>query len=192
MFTDVLFDGESQLFERCFAGDAVSVYGEYGCGASTLWVLHNTRASVVTVDTSPVWAANVQNEAAALEMEGAARLTVDVVDVGELGDWGTPLSYRHADQFPRYTESIFSHGQSPDLILVDGRFRVACFLTAVLRSAPGTKIVFDDYYRQHYHIVEEVVPYLERDDRQAVFVVPEGIDVDRAVFLRERFLWVMN
>jgi hypothetical protein len=33
----------------------------------------------------------------------------------------------------------------PDLVLIDGRFRLACFLHPLLAAAPGTPILFDDY-----------------------------------------------
>ena len=191
MFSDILFDGETTIFHDCFSG-GVSSYWEFGCGSSTLWVLANTAAEVRSVDTSPVWADRVRAAAAALPSGAGSRLTLGVVDVGELGDWGTPLSYRFADRFPDYTESVFAGGASHEVILVDGRFRVACTLTSLLHSRPGTRIVVDDYYRERYHIIEDVVAFTLRDDRQALFVVPESFDREHAEFLRERFLWVFD
>jgi hypothetical protein len=44
----------------------------------------------------------------------------------------------------------------PDLILVDGRFRVACFLYSLLCAETNTTILFDDYTeRPEYFIVEK-------------------------------------
>ena len=60
--------------------------------------------------------------------------------------------------------------ETPDLILIDGRFRVLCFLTSLKFSPKGTKILFDDYRdRQFYHIVEEFCPIIDRCGRQALF-----------------------
>ena len=32
-----------------------------------------------------------------------------------------------------------------DCVLVDGRFRVCCFLTSLKNAEQGTRIIFDDY-----------------------------------------------
>lgn len=185
---DELFDGEGDIFIDCFA-DGVTTYGEYGCGLSTLWVLENTTALVRSVDTSSEWA-HLVTRRSGMHRD---RLDVTWVDVGPLGDWGRPLSYAHADRFSDYTLGIFlPSSPPPDVILVDGRFRVACFLTAVRSAAPGTRIVFDDYHREHYHIVEDVLAPVERNDRQALFVVPETIDDLKVSSLRDKFLYVME
>jgi hypothetical protein len=49
-------------------------------------------------------------------------------------------------------------GQQPDLVLVDGRFRVACVLESLLSLSPSseTQILLDDYIdRPHYTVVEQ-------------------------------------
>ncbi|MEA7173819.1 hypothetical protein ONN21_23095, partial [Salmonella enterica subsp. enterica serovar Anatum] len=50
---NVLFEGDDSLFKREVARS--TCYGEYGMGASTKWVLRNTTAKVVAVDTSQHW-----------------------------------------------------------------------------------------------------------------------------------------
>ena len=68
----------------------------------------------------------------------------------------------------------------PDVVLIDGRFRVACFLTSLLKSKVGAVIIFDDYSdRNHYHVVEEFVEVSHLEQRQAIFVVPELSDDER-------------
>ena len=71
----------------------------------------------------------------------------------------------------------------PDMVLIDGRFRVCCFLTSIKYGNTGTKIVFDDYYsdrRNIYHIVEEFITPNLRHGRQAIFEIPakDGIDME--------------
>ena len=42
--------------------------------------------------------------------------------------------------------------------MIDGRFRVASFLTTLKKSKKGTKIIFDDYKsRSQYHVVEKII-----------------------------------
>ena len=64
---------------------------------------------------------------------------------------------------------------SPDLVLIDGRFRVFCFLTTVKLAPVGTKILFDDYInRPLYHVVEEFCEKIETCGRQALFEVSQS------------------
>ena len=48
-------------------------------------------------------------------------------DLGEIGEWGNPLSYDKHQNIPKYIESIWTENIKPDLVLIDGRFRIACF-----------------------------------------------------------------
>ena len=96
------------------------------------------------------------------------------IDCGELEEWGRPKTYEKRENFQNYINAIWQYPSfKPDLILIDGRFRVACFLTSLLNSNPGTKIIFDDYFdRAQYHIVEEFIQPIGKCGRQALFIVP--------------------
>lgn len=184
--TPDLFDGDGEMFKRLAA--TAKVYGEYGMGASSLWVLANTNAKVIAVDTSNEWVASVRASAGE-----EPRLTASWVDAGPIGDWGTPLGYTARQNFPQYFNAIWEQPDQPDLVLVDGRFRVACFLTSLLRSKPGTRIVFDDYTnRPHYHLIEEIVPRAETCGRQAMFTTPDRLDRDALQNLIESFSLVRD
>ena len=75
---------------------------------------------------------------------------------------------------------IRSRGLVPDLVLVDGRFRVACFLASILYARPGCRILFDDYAeRSYYHTVTRFVPPARMIERMAEFSVPQTLDRDR-------------
>ena len=55
------------------------------------------------------------------------------------------------------------------MVLIDGRFRVACFLFSLLNAKKDSIIIFDDYMnRSEYHVVEEVLPKYEKCGRQVV------------------------
>ena len=45
----VIFDGDDRLFKEILSD--TKIYGEYGCGNSTKWVLENTNAIVKSVET---------------------------------------------------------------------------------------------------------------------------------------------
>ena len=102
------------------------------------------------------------------------RLNLDWVDVGNVGQWGYPVSYSKRKFFYNYANNFYKLDKKPDLVLIDGRFRVFCFLTTIKNAPIGTKIVFDDYTnRPLYHVVEEFSPVLDKCGRQALFEVSE-------------------
>jgi hypothetical protein len=103
----------------------------------------------------------------------------EAIDLGELGDWGYPSTYHH--RFRNYVHSPLQHSPvKPDLVLIDGRFRVACFLHSLLTAEAGTPILFDDYTnRPYYHLVEEFCPIEQTEGRQALFRLPEELDRER-------------
>ncbi len=182
-----LFDGDDSLFKKV-AGGAKS-YAEYGCGASTIWMAENSTAKMLAVDTSGDWVKKMHDTV------GTDRADIRWIDCGPLRKWGVPLGYERRENFKTYAEAPWADGRSNDVVLVDGRFRVSCFLASLAHAETGTKIFFDDYTdRPHYHIVEELVPRQEVCGRQCLFEVPDKskMDLEKVNFLRDRFEYVMD
>lgn len=141
-----LFGGEGRAFMSL--AKSSRVYGEYGVGDSTIWASKNTNAKILAVESDPNWAVWAQG------FLKSNRGQVFHVDLGEVRDWGRPTSYSHLEGFSQYFEVIWRGLEKPDVVLIDGRFRVACFLTCLLFGEEGTHIIFDDYVgRPHYHFV---------------------------------------
>ena len=164
--TNSLFDGDDDLFKRTISKN--SIYAEYGSGASTIWVAKNIGCEILSVDSSAEWISKVKTECIAYP-----KLTMHLADIGEVGPWGRPVNYLKANNFHDYTDWIWSSKKKPNVILIDGRFRVCCFLTCILNAESGTKILFDDYTnRPHYHYVEKYIKPIETCGRQALFIVP--------------------
>ena len=166
--------------------EGASTYLEYGVGLSTEFVSKFYSCQVRSVETSSEWATRVQGR-----VGDAAQIIY--TDLGPVGGFGRPLTYQNRGEFLRYFEGGFDGGYSPEAVLVDGRFRVACFLTTLLSTRSGTKIVFDDYPgRPHYKVVEEIVSPKAISSRQALFEVPHSIDRKRVRELRDQFTNVME
>lgn len=175
---------EWSLLTEALSG--ANAYLEFGCGLSTEFVSRSYGCRIRSVETDADWVALVQER---------VRDDVEIlhIDLGEVIGWGRPATYDHREYFVRYFEAGFDGGFEPDAILVDGRFRVACFLSALLFAGPGTKIVFDDYpMRPHYQIVEEILQPKSISSRQALFVRPHSIDVRKVQSLRDKFAYVMD
>ena len=97
-------------------------------------------------------------------------------DIGPTKELGYPEESTEKAILLNYTNGVWDKLKFkcfiPDLILIDGRFRVATFLMALIHS-PGSKVIFDDYMnREHYKVIEEILPREYSVGRFGVFVVP--------------------
>lgn len=184
---ELLFDGDDQIFKQLAV--QAKVYFEYGCGKSTIWTSYNSNTKIFSVDTSRQWVQDTKSKSCP---DSTPRL--NWVDCGAIGDWGRPMGYSLRCKFKEYIMGPFEMtNESPELILIDGRFRVACFLTSLSRSRPGTHIIFDDYVeRPYYHIVEEFGARPTLCGRQAIFTVPDALNRDLINQEVEKFSYVMD
>ena len=184
-----IFDGESELFESLLKNS--TVYGEYGVGNSTIFALNNSKVKIYSVDTSAEWIDNVKKSI--IKNKNINNLTINHIDLGNLSDWGHPRSYSKRGKFVDYRESIWTHNLKPDLVLIDGRFRVACFLTCLKHGDIGTKIIFDDYLeRERYHIVEIFLKPEKIVGRQALFKIDKEFDTEKLENLILKFEYVFD
>lgn len=155
---------------------------EYGAGGSTLCAL-GLGKSVVSVDNDPQVFSAIRSHPAV-----SSRFTPILVDIGLSEEYGVPLfkrpTRRRISSWRRYPEAPWDalecRGLVPDLIYVDGRFRVACVLESLLRLPPGNdpNIIMDDYSdRDHYSAVLPFVSPPQRLGRLAIFKKrPDGFD----------------
>ena len=149
---------------------SAKLYLEFGSGGSTL-LANRLAVPSITVESDRFYAAVVRR--ALSSPDGATILTPDM---GITGPWGMPIFGKEA-KGPRYVCAPFAAlgDRFPDLIFVDGRYRVACVLELARRAAEArvTATVFmDDYeYRPHYHVLEEYFGKPERVGRGARFLV---------------------
>jgi hypothetical protein len=64
----------------------------------------------------------------------------------------------------------------PDLVLVDGRFRVACVLQALLTVPTARILVHDFWQRPAYHIVLQYTTVLDRADTMVLLQRMPSVD----------------
>ena len=164
---NILFDGDDALFKNLIS--EVKTYFEYGCGKSTEYMYKKSNASIFSVDTSKEWAAKTLNLSKDSNQE---RLNVKWIDVGDVADWGYPISFEKKKNFVKYANWFWEFGLKPDLVVIDGRFRILCFLTSIKFASIGTQIIFDDYTnRPFYHVAEDFLKINNTCGRQALFEV---------------------
>lgn len=88
------------------------------------------------------------------------------VDLGPVKEWGYPATEEYRDRWPQYPAALQLCEFAPDLVLIDGRFRVACAAQAWKLMSPEARLVVHDYRsRPGYHEIETLfVPEQEAED----------------------------
>ena len=149
---------------------AAKVILEYGSGGSTVLASEMTGKTVFTVENDKRWMRALQ---AYLDQAGTASpVHLHFVSIGKIGKWGRPRNNDGCQRYHHYPNRIWDHPefQQPDLVLIDGRFREACFYTTMLRCVRKTVVLFDDYVdRPSYQRVEQFAKPVEIRGRMAKF-----------------------
>jgi hypothetical protein len=98
-------------------------------------------------------------------------------DIGPTKAWGRPQNDAAWRLYPGYAVSVWDRPLliHPDLVLIDGRFRAACFAAVAARITRPVRVLFDDYAdRPFYHKVEAIAPRSTLVGRMAVFDLAPG------------------
>jgi hypothetical protein len=150
-------------------------YLEYGSGGSTVLAAALNKP-FISVDTDRLFLQSLRRKIGALTP--AQRLLH--ADIGLTGPWGIPFpagkpSSRRLNKWKAYAETpwaFISQDNPPDLVLIDGRFRVVTALTCCvhLSARNDVKILVDDYAdRSSYQIIERHAKLVRMLGRMAVF-----------------------
>jgi len=165
----VTFPAEVAAYVKNLYAQAAVIL-EYGSGGSTLLAANMPGKTVISVENDARWAEDMQGWIANATLPSTPRIYP--IDVGETGQWARPKNARQWKRFHTYPLKVWDepYFEQPDVILIDGRFRIACFVTAYLRATKPMIVLFDDYLdRPHYHVVERLVMPTEYVGRMARF-----------------------
>ncbi len=171
-------DGEMGCFARALAGKKTVV--EYGCGGSTLFALQQGVSRIFSVESDPQWIERLRAHSQLSAAVQSAEVTFFHADLGPVGDWGFPRDGSRFLFWPLYWRSVWSQIPQPqdvDLVLIDGRFRVACTLFSLMQARRDTVFVIHDFWsRPHYEIVTQFLNCIDACEDIAVFVKKQPLD----------------
>lgn len=158
-------------------------YVEFGTGGSTCQAAATNKEWIISVDSSAEWLSKV-----AAQCNGSVKLLH--ADIGMVGDWGTPIDVNRRPDWPSYHERPWLEPEATDgdFYLIDGRFRVACFIQAILRSARMDAIfaIHDFSCRPHYHVILPFVREIAASGQLSAFVRRRDLDRDAASAVLEK------
>jgi hypothetical protein len=155
-------------------------YIEFGAGGSTYVAASLVKGSITSIDSSAEWLAKVR-EACELEAD-FLKPTLVHADIGPTTDWGEPTDSSMRDRWASYHRDVWAKPRSSeaDVYMIDGRFRVACFMQVLLHGRESSLIMFHDYrFREWYHAVAEVGQEIAVVESLSLFKRRRGVDDGR-------------
>lgn len=148
-------------------------YFEFGMGGSTCLAARTVQSRISAIDSDTQWVENVREEIGTSDKE----IILERIDIGRTGDWGTPIGRESQDKFPAYSKAVLEQPTDVDLCLVDGRFRVSCFLTALHHLRPDAVLAIHDYVRPEYFEIETFARPIAGADNLRMFLRRPDVDM---------------
>ncbi|WP_162619829.1 hypothetical protein [Salinicola acroporae] len=164
-----------------------SVILEYGSGGSTIIAAKMSNKHITSVENDAAWARNMDRYIESTDL--LSRPKIMHVDVGETGLWAKLKNDAKWRNFHRYPTQAWHRDDfvHPDVVLIDGRFRRACFITTFLMIEKPTIVLFDDYTDRHYyHEIERLAEPTETVGRMARF------DLEPNSLPRKHLAWILE
>lgn len=159
---------KKEVFRRLL--EQAKGYFEYGCGGSTEIANQIPNLLHITsVETDYEWAKKVH--------EVCPDVNIIWVDIGPTKEFGHPVDNKLRIGWPRVPEVWLQASHPYDLVLIDGRFRVACAALICLQPKHVKRICFDDFTtRPQYHVILPFIDVLETVDSMIVCQPKVGLD----------------
>lgn len=164
----------------CKEVENCSYYMEYGSGGSTIYVAKK-NIKILSIENDYEFYKFLSNKLSS-EMLNANLI---YANTGLVGSYGIPINKnptkKSLENWKNYVKIPWEilEDEKPDLVFIDGRFRVACALYSIIqmKDMPGTKILIDDYsFRPEYSIIEKFSDFKGIRGRMGVFEIPKTID----------------
>lgn len=170
----VMMQDDEKVFFDSFLSRAQN-YLEFGAGGSTEFALrHINIQHIHSVESMDAWIKKLSEREDVASNMRSGRLNLVSAGIGPTKDLGFPQDNSTMSLWPRYSSTSALQGEKDgtkfDLILVDGRFRVACFLRALQRINPAdvetTHLLIHDVGEPLYHgTYSEVLEFADKVDQ---------------------------
>lgn len=180
-------EAEATYLQECYAHARVIL--EYGSGGSTELAAQMSGKLIMSIESDRDWARSLRQKIAA--QAPLSQVIIQHVDIGQTGSWGRAVDNNKWQSYHRYPNAIWEAPffRHPDVILIDGRFRTACLMTAILRITRPLTVLFDDYVtRPKYQLIEQVIRPKRLVGRMAEFNLQPGLAQNKDIgFIIEQF-----
>ena len=155
------------------------VYFEYGLGGSTYqaFKMDNIK-KIYSVESDNYWINKLYQYDIPKNNDKLEIIYIDIK--AKQNNYGYPGKDSQYSDWIKYSRAFSSLDNETkkkvDLILIDGRFRVACALNLIKEIQDNTIVVFDDFFnRKAYHIVLDYYDVIKRIGRMAILKKKKNI-----------------
>jgi hypothetical protein len=159
--------------------DKSKIYFEYGSGGSTYQAsIRNNIIKIYSVESDMKWY-NILKDKIKSDKFTYFYNEMDA----RPNTWGNPGPNSTNTQrinYSNYLRSLEKESQNIDLILIDGRFRVACCLKCFDIINSDCLIAFDDFMnRPYYHVVLNYYDIIEKtsDNRMVILQKKKSVSI---------------
>jgi hypothetical protein len=143
-----------------------NIYFEFGSGGSTNLASY-FKLKTYSVESDIKWHAKLKSSGII-----ANYITVDLKNTA----FGYPGNNTNINDWKKYIQA-YKKEFNADVILIDGRFRVACALDIFSKIKNNTMVLVHDYEnRNQYHIIEKFYIKIKSWDVLALFIKNPFID----------------
>lgn len=146
-----------KLLEEC----KKKIVLEFGSGGSTL-LFASCAKKVVSIESDKKCSEIVNNEIIKLNLQAKAMVLYS--NIGPTKSFGQPIEFLkplYKFKYKNYIETYFRRDREvlePQVVFIDGRFRVWCAIECCKRIKHNFTIILDDYFsRPEYHILEKLI-----------------------------------
>jgi hypothetical protein len=152
----------------------VRTYLEFGAGGTTRVACEYGVQDVISIDTDLAHCERLIEHRRLRPFLDTRRLQLHHVDLGSVGDLGYPLEPPGEGQIDEYlSRTALAAGRQ--LVLVDGRYRVACCAALYEHVTETTVILLRDYFsRPSYEAVATLYEVTRRVDGMAILRKLDG------------------
>ena len=171
-----LAKNDKNLFYRYL--DNTTVYFEYGSGGSTYQSsIRKNIKTIYSVDSDIIWHERLK------EIIKHPNIHYLYNEMGsEPNNWGNPgknaTNAQKINYSSKITELSKEEQNNIDLVLIDGRFRVACCLKCYPSISDSCFIVFDDFLnRPQYHVVLDYFDIIEKTQDNRLTILKKKKDM---------------
>jgi len=186
-------ENDKDMFYRYL--DKASHYFEYGSGGSTFQAyIRNNIKKIISVESDLEFLNNFKKTMnLSKQSENKDKINFHYCDMKTSpNNWGYPGTDSSLDDWIKYSNVITTLDSNLlsklDLILIDGRFRVACCLKLYQYINNNCLIVFDDFLnRPYYHIVLDYFEIIDKTSDNIMVVLKKKNGDNPSLELIEKY-----
>jgi hypothetical protein len=146
--------------------DNATHYMEFGSGGSTYQAsIRPNMKSICTVESDLEWIQILKSKISHPSIQ------YNYIDINAFPkSLGYPGKKCSVEAMKKYSDVKVS--SETDLVLIDGRFRVACCLKLIGQINDSCIVVFDDFLnRPHYHVILDYFTIVEQTENNSLVVL---------------------